>query len=123
MRAIAFVVHPSLPAESLADLLRLAKERPGQFSYGSSGTGGPHHLAMELFKMQAGVNIQHVPYKGGAQHRASLKRAVERWPQQMKQSLDVRVGAQGTLAPNRTFVQEGGIGCSRPLSNLADGKS
>ena len=69
---IAFVVHPSLPAESLADLLRLAKERPGQFSYGSSGTGGPHHLAMELFKMQAGVNIQHVPYKGGAQQLNDL---------------------------------------------------
>ena len=63
----------SVPSgRQLADLLRLAKERPGQFSYGSSGTGGPHHLAMELFKMQAGVNIQHVPYKGGAQQLNDL---------------------------------------------------
>ena len=69
---IAFVVHPSFPAHSLAELLKVAKERPGEFSYGSSSTGGPQHLAMELLKIQAGVDIQHVPYKGGAQQLTDL---------------------------------------------------
>jgi tripartite-type tricarboxylate transporter receptor subunit TctC len=63
---VAFVVHPSLPVNSLEDLVKLAKAEPGKFSYGSSGAGGPHNLAMELFKSIAGINIQHVPYKGGA---------------------------------------------------------
>jgi tripartite-type tricarboxylate transporter receptor subunit TctC len=63
---IAFVVHPSLPVANLRDLVELARSRPGQLGYGSSGTGGPHHLAMELFKSAAGINLVHVPYKGGA---------------------------------------------------------
>jgi len=63
---IAFVVHPSLPIATLAELVALARSRPGQLSYGSSGTGGPHHFAMELFKSAAGIVLVHVPYKGGA---------------------------------------------------------
>jgi tripartite-type tricarboxylate transporter receptor subunit TctC len=63
---IAFVVHPSLPVTNLAELIALARARPGQLSYGSSGAGGPQHLAMELFKSAAGIDIVHVPYKGGA---------------------------------------------------------
>ena len=63
---IAFVVHASMPVSSLQELVALAKKQPGRLSYGSSGAGGPHHLAMELFKSVAGVDIQHVPYKGGA---------------------------------------------------------
>jgi tripartite-type tricarboxylate transporter receptor subunit TctC len=63
---IAFVVHPSLKVGSLGDLVALARSRPGQLSYGSSGTGGPHHFAMELFKSAAGIDLVHVPYKGGA---------------------------------------------------------
>jgi hypothetical protein len=63
---VAFVVHPSLPVNSIGELIALAKSQPGQLSYGSSGAGGPHHLAMELFKSMAKVDIVHVPYKGGA---------------------------------------------------------
>jgi len=63
---IAFVVHPSLQVTSLGELVALARSRPGQLSYGSSGVGGPHHLAMELFKSAANIDLIHVPYKGGA---------------------------------------------------------
>src|SRR5262245_6156570 len=63
---IAFVVHPSLQVTSLGELIALARSRPGQLSYGSSGSGGPHHMAMELFKSAAGIDLIHVPYKGGA---------------------------------------------------------
>lgn len=60
------VVHPSVPANSVAELIALAKARPGKLFFGSGGTGGITHLAGELFKSMAGVNIVHVPYKGGA---------------------------------------------------------
>ena len=58
------VVHPSLPVKSVKDLIALAKARPGQILYASTGNGGSPHLAMELFKMQAKVDMQHIPYKG-----------------------------------------------------------
>ncbi len=61
------IVHPSLPANNVRELIALAKARPGQLNYASTGTGQSTHLAMELFKTMAGVNIVHVPYKGGGQ--------------------------------------------------------
>jgi tripartite-type tricarboxylate transporter receptor subunit TctC len=60
------VVHPSVPARNLKDLITLAKSRPGQLSYASSGNGTSPHLSGELFKSMAGVNILHVPYKGAS---------------------------------------------------------
>jgi tripartite-type tricarboxylate transporter receptor subunit TctC len=57
------VVHPSLPVKSVKELVVLAKRRPGELNYGSSGTGGSNHLATELFAKAAGVRIVHVPYK------------------------------------------------------------
>ena len=62
---IAIVTHPSLNVKNLAELVALAKTSPGTLTYGSSGTGGPHHLAMELFKSAAGIDIVHVAYRGG----------------------------------------------------------
>jgi tripartite-type tricarboxylate transporter receptor subunit TctC len=61
------MVNPSLPARSVTDLIRLAKEKPGDLSYGSSGVGGPPHLYMELLETMTGVRMTHVPYKGTAQ--------------------------------------------------------
>jgi tripartite-type tricarboxylate transporter receptor subunit TctC len=58
------VVHPSLPVRTVKDLIAMAKARPGQLLYASTGNGGSPHLAMELFKMQAKVDIVHIPYKG-----------------------------------------------------------
>jgi tripartite-type tricarboxylate transporter receptor subunit TctC len=58
-------VHPSVPAKSLREFVALAKERAGALSYGSPGTGTPGHIAGELLKLKTGINIVHVPYKGG----------------------------------------------------------
>ncbi|MBI3937463.1 MAG: tripartite tricarboxylate transporter substrate binding protein [Betaproteobacteria bacterium] len=60
------VVHPSMPVKSVRELVQLARARPGQINYGSTGTGGSNHLATELFRKMAGINIVHVPYKGVA---------------------------------------------------------
>jgi len=61
------VVHPSVPARNVKELIALAKLRPGQLTYGSAGAGQISHLNGELFKITAGVDIVHVPYKGTAQ--------------------------------------------------------
>lgn len=58
------VVHPSVPAKSIKELIVLAKSEQGQLNYASAGVGTPNHLAAELFKSMAGVNMVHVPYKG-----------------------------------------------------------
>ena len=63
--ANVLVVDPKLPIASLADFVKYAKEKPGAISYGSSGIGGAGHLAGELLKQMAGIDIVHVPYKGG----------------------------------------------------------
>jgi tripartite-type tricarboxylate transporter receptor subunit TctC len=60
------VVHPSLPAKTVKEVIAIAKARPGELSFGSSGPGATDHLAGELFKSLTGVNMVHVPYKGGA---------------------------------------------------------
>ncbi len=60
------VVHPSLPPRNIKELVALAKQRPGSISYASSGTGGAPHLAGELLKYMAKIDIVHVPYKGAA---------------------------------------------------------
>jgi tripartite-type tricarboxylate transporter receptor subunit TctC len=58
------VVHPSLPVKTVKDLIDVAKAKPGQLNFGSSGNAGSPHLAGELFKLRTGVDIVHVPYKG-----------------------------------------------------------
>ena len=63
---LALVVNPSVQAKSVKELVELAKARPGELNYASPGSGTPHHLAAELFKLHFGVNITHVPYKGSA---------------------------------------------------------
>ena len=61
---LVMAVHPSLPAKSVAELVALAKGKPGALSYSSSGQGSVHHFAGELFKLRAGADIVHIPYKG-----------------------------------------------------------
>jgi tripartite-type tricarboxylate transporter receptor subunit TctC len=60
------VVHPSVPAKSVQELIALAKAQPNKLSYGSSGAGNAGHLAGELFNGMAGIKMVHIPYKGGA---------------------------------------------------------
>ncbi len=62
--ANVLVVHPSVPAQTLKEFIALAKTKPGQLNYASSGNGTTPHLSGELFKTMAGVNITHIPYKG-----------------------------------------------------------
>jgi tripartite-type tricarboxylate transporter receptor subunit TctC len=57
-------VHPSVPVRSIAELIKLAKEKPGGLTYASAGVGNFSHLAMELFSLKAGIKLLHVPYKG-----------------------------------------------------------
>ena len=59
-------VNNELPVKTLADLIALARKQPGKLSFGSSGVGGAHHLSGEMFREQAGIDIVHVPYKGGS---------------------------------------------------------
>ena len=63
---LALVTNPSVKARTVREFIALAKESPGAMSYGSPGNGTPHHLAMELFKANTGINLLHVPYKGTA---------------------------------------------------------
>jgi tripartite-type tricarboxylate transporter receptor subunit TctC len=65
--SLALVVHPSLNIRTVNDLVAYAKANPGKLNYASPGNGTPHHLAMELFKTKAGIDVVHVPYKGTAQ--------------------------------------------------------
>ena len=59
------VLHPSVPAQTLKDFIVLAKAQPGKLNYSSAGIGSPLHLAAEMFKFRTGINLVHVPYKGG----------------------------------------------------------
>ena len=60
------VVHPAVPAQTVKELVALATANPGKYTFGSSGVGGASHLAVELFRSMAGIELVHVPYKGGA---------------------------------------------------------
>lgn len=69
---MVLVVHPSLPAQSVSELISLAKSQPGKLNASSGGNGSTSHLSLELFKMMAGVDIVHVPYNGAAPARRDL---------------------------------------------------
>jgi tripartite-type tricarboxylate transporter receptor subunit TctC len=66
------VVHPSVPATTVAEFIAYAKANPGRISFGSSGVGTSPHLSVELLKSMTGINLVHVPYKGGAQSSTDL---------------------------------------------------
>ena len=70
--AYVVVVNPSVPAATLPELIAYAKANPGKINYGSAGAGTPQNITCELFKMMSGVNLVHVPYKGGAPAVADL---------------------------------------------------
>ena len=69
---LVLVVHPSVGVDSVADLVKLAKASPGKLNYASSGPGTPYHMAGELFKAMAGVDIVHIPYKGSSGARTDV---------------------------------------------------
>ena len=63
---LILIAHPSVPANNIQELIALAKARPGELNFASSGIGSAAHLTMEMLKSRAGINLQHVPYKGTA---------------------------------------------------------
>ena len=69
---LVLVVNPSVPVANVAELLALAKSKPGKLNYASSGPGTPYHMAGELFKAMANVDIVHIPYKGSSQARTDV---------------------------------------------------
>jgi tripartite-type tricarboxylate transporter receptor subunit TctC len=86
---LLLVVHPSLPAKSVKELVQLAKSTPRGLNYASSGNGTPYHMAGELFKALAGVDIVHVPHKGSGEARTSV----------MSGQTEVMLDAITTMAP------------------------
>jgi tripartite-type tricarboxylate transporter receptor subunit TctC len=66
------VVHPSVPASNVKELIALAKSSPGKLNYASSGTGSPYHMAAELFKAMAAVDITHIPHKASGEMRSAV---------------------------------------------------
>ena len=87
---LVLVVHPSVPANSLKELLALVKSRPHGLNYASSGPGTPYHMAGELFKAMAGLDIVHVPYKGSSGARTDV----------MGGQVQMMFDAITTMAPN-----------------------
>mgnify|MGYP003335276688 CR=1 FL=1 len=86
---LVMVVHPSVPAKSVKELVALAKAKPRGLNYASSGNGTPYHLAGELFKAMAGVDIIHVPYKGSSEARTGV----------MSGQVEIMIDAITTMTP------------------------
>jgi tripartite-type tricarboxylate transporter receptor subunit TctC len=91
---LSVVVHPQLPVKNMREFIQLAKRRPGELLYSSPGNGGPQHLTMELIKLETGIDIVHVPYKGSAGAITDL----------MGGHVQAMVSALQTIAP---YVQDG----------------
>jgi tripartite-type tricarboxylate transporter receptor subunit TctC len=70
--ALLLVAHPSVPVKTVGELVALAKSKPGKINYASSGNGTPYHMAGELFKFMAGIDMTHVPYKGSSGARTDI---------------------------------------------------
>ena len=71
---LVLVVHPSVPAKSVKELVALARQHPGKLNYSSAGTGGNNHFAASLFASAAGISLTHIPYKGVAEAAISVMR-------------------------------------------------
>jgi tripartite-type tricarboxylate transporter receptor subunit TctC len=115
------VAHPSLPVKSVRDFIALAKSRPGQINYASSGNGSSPHLAMALFTSMANINLVHVPYKGGPPAFTSLlsgetQASIATLPNALPhvnagkvRALGVTTGKRVMSAPNVPTIAESGL--------------
>jgi tripartite-type tricarboxylate transporter receptor subunit TctC len=92
---LVIVVHPSVPAKTLQEFIALAKSQPGKLNYASSGQGTPYHMAGELFKSMAGINIQHVPYRNSGDARTGV----------IAGQVQMMIDAVPAMAPNITADQ------------------
>jgi tripartite-type tricarboxylate transporter receptor subunit TctC len=104
---LVLVVHPSVPAQNLKELIALAKAKPGGLNYASAGTGTPYHMAAELFKKMTGTDIVHVPHKAAGDARNAV----------IGGHIEMMFDAITTMAPN---VQAGQV---RALGTTATTRS
>ena len=87
---LVIVVHPSVPARTLQEFIALAKAQPGKLNYASSGQGTPYHMAGELFKTMAGIDLVHVPYRNSGEARSGV----------IGGQVQMMIDAVTTMAPN-----------------------
>src|SRR3982075_4170584 len=87
---LVIVVHPSVPAKTLQEFIALAKSQPGKLNYASSGQGTPYHMAGELFKTMAGIDVVHVPYRNSGEARSGV----------IGGQVQMMIDAVPTMAPN-----------------------
>jgi tripartite-type tricarboxylate transporter receptor subunit TctC len=87
---LVIVVHPSVPAGNLKEFIALAKSQPGKLNYASSGQGTPYHMAGELFKTMAGIDLVHVPYRNSGEARNGV----------IGGQVQMMIDAVTTMAPN-----------------------
>jgi tripartite-type tricarboxylate transporter receptor subunit TctC len=87
---LVIVVHPSVPAKNLKEFIALAKSQPGKLNYASSGQGTPYHMAGELFKTMAGIDLVHVPYRNSGEARSGV----------IGGQVQMMIDAVTTMAPN-----------------------
>jgi tripartite-type tricarboxylate transporter receptor subunit TctC len=92
---LVIVVHPQVPAKTLAEFIALAKSQPGKLNYASSGTGTPYHMAGELFKAMAGIDVVHVPYRNSGEARSGV----------IGGQVQMMIDSVTTMAPNVTAGQ------------------
>ena len=109
---VVMEVHPSVPARTVAEFVAYAKQNPGKLTFGSAGTGGTIHLAGEMFKQMAGIEMTHVPYKGAAPALTDL----------LAGNIQVMFDSLGTaLPPVRSgMVRALGVSSARRISDLPD---
>jgi tripartite-type tricarboxylate transporter receptor subunit TctC len=115
------VVHPAVPARTTRELLDLARAKPGQMNYASTGSGGPQHLGMELFKTLSGVQFTHIPYKGAApaltdiisgQIQTMFGNMISTLPHVRSgrlRALAVSTGKRASILPETPTVAESGV--------------
>jgi tripartite-type tricarboxylate transporter receptor subunit TctC len=102
-------VHPAVPAKNLAELIALAKAEPGKYNYASSGPGTPYHIIGEIFRAMAGVQVQHVPFRGSDQARNAVIAGTVHWmfdaiPTMVEQVRGGQVRALATTGPQRSAL-------------------
>ena len=120
--ALAIMVNPQVPAHSLREFIELARRQPGKLHYSSPGAGGVQHLAMELIKLEAGIDVVHVPYKGlggalsdliGGHVQATVSALQSAAPQVQSgkiRMLAVMSGARSPAFPEVPTMKEQGLG-------------
>jgi tripartite-type tricarboxylate transporter receptor subunit TctC len=118
---LVMVIHPSVPAKDLKEFIALAKSKPGQLNYASSGPGTPYHMAGELFKYMSGTDIVHVPHKASGDMRNSVlgghvQMMFDAIPTMAPQAQEGKVRAIGTsgtarskITPNVPTISEAGV--------------